>query len=167
MQDFLIILTEHPLNIQIYTRNRLKYSINFVTSGQTVCQGNPEEPCYKIAYFRDVSSRVAFWEAQDLCEMDGGSLLSIENTAEQKHIEHLLRELSISTSNGASSGSGITDGDFWIGLTRVEDETAQEPGNFVSCPNLYRWTDGSVSQFRWGGIDLGPVQNRDLHQVMN
>ncbi|XP_018960316.1 chondrolectin [Cyprinus carpio] len=119
-----------------------------VVSGQTVCQGNPEEPCYKIAYFRDVSSRVAFWEAQDLCEMDGGSLLSIENTAEQKHIEHLLRELSISTSNGASSGLGITDGDFWIGLTRVEDETAQEPGSFASCPNLYRWTDGSVSQFR-------------------
>uniref|UniRef100_A0A673FUS1 Chondrolectin n=1 Tax=Sinocyclocheilus rhinocerous TaxID=307959 RepID=A0A673FUS1_9TELE len=109
--------------------------IHFVTSGQTVCQGSPEEPCYKIAYFRDVSSRVAFWEAQDACEMDGGSLLSIENTAEQKHIEHLL-------------GSGITDGDFWIGMTRVEDETAQEPGSFASCPNLYRWTDGSVSQFR-------------------
>ncbi|XP_026093807.1 chondrolectin-like isoform X1 [Carassius auratus] len=119
-----------------------------VVSGQTVCQGSAEEPCYKIAYFRDVSSRVAFWEAQDACEMDGGSLLSIENTAEQKHIEHLLRELSISTSTGASSGSGITDGDFWIGLTRVEGDTAQEPSSFVSCPNLYRWTDGGFSQFR-------------------
>lgn len=122
--------------------------MNFVFTGQTVCQGSPEQPCYKIAYFRDVSSRVAFWEAQHACEMDGGSLLSIENTAEQKHIEHLLRELSVSTSVSASGGSGITDGDFWIGLTRVEDETAQEPGSFASCPNLYRWTDGSVSQFR-------------------
>lgn len=122
--------------------------MNFVSSGQTVCQGSSEHPCYKIAYFRDVSSRVAFWEALQACEMDGGSLLSIENTAEQKHIEHLLRELSISTSTGAASGSGITDGDFWIGLTRVEGENAQEPGSFASCPNLYRWTDGSVSQFR-------------------
>lgn len=80
--------------------------------------------------------------------MDGGSLLSIENAAEQKHIEHLLKELSVSSSSGAVSGSGITDGDFWIGLTRVESESAQEPGSFASCPNLYRWTDGSVSQFR-------------------
>lgn len=119
-----------------------------VVSGQTVCQGSPEHPCYKIAYFRDVSSRVAFWEAVEACEMDGGSLLSIENAAEQKHIEHLLKELSVSSSSGAVSGSSITDGDFWIGLTRVESESAQEPSSFASCPNLYRWTDGSVSQFR-------------------
>ncbi len=147
------------------TRNCKKYCINFVSSGQTVCQGSPEQPCYKIAYFRDVSSRVAFWEAQHACDMDGGSLLSIENPAEQNHIEHLLQELSVSTSTGASSGSGITDGDFWIGLTRVEDETAQEPGSFASCPNLYRWTDGSVSQFRWDVTVLEPFQSRDLLQV--
>uniref|UniRef100_A0A8C1Q2N1 Chondrolectin n=1 Tax=Cyprinus carpio TaxID=7962 RepID=A0A8C1Q2N1_CYPCA len=129
------LLTVYVLITVLFAGNRKKYGINFVSSGQTVCQGTPEHPCYKIAYFRDVSSRVAFREAQHACDMDGGSLLSIENTAEQKHIEHLL-------------GSGITDGDFWIGLTRVEDETAQEPGNFASCPNLYRWTDGCVSQFR-------------------
>ncbi|KAA0704578.1 Chondrolectin Precursor [Triplophysa tibetana] len=117
-------------------------------AGQTVCQGSPEHPCYKIAYFREVSSRVAFWEALEACKEDGGTLLSIENSAEQKHIEHLLKELSVSSSGGAVSGSGITDGDFWVGLTRVENESAQEPGSFASCPNLYRWTDGSVSQFR-------------------
>ncbi|TRY69879.1 hypothetical protein DNTS_015343 [Danionella cerebrum] len=119
-----------------------------VVSGQTVCQGSPEHPCYKIAYFKDVSSRVAFWEALQACEMDGGSLLSIENTAEQKHIEHLLRELSVSSSTNAARRTGIADGDFWIGLTREEGDTAQEPGSFASCPNLYRWTDGSVSLFR-------------------
>ncbi|XP_051538707.1 chondrolectin-like isoform X1 [Myxocyprinus asiaticus] len=119
-----------------------------VVSGQTVCQGSPEHPCYKIAYFRDVSSRVAFWEALQACEMDGGSLLSIENSSEQRHIEHLLKELSVSSSTGTASGPSITDGDFWIGLTRAENENTQESGSFASCPNLYRWTDGSVSQFR-------------------
>ncbi|XP_062335604.1 chondrolectin [Osmerus eperlanus] len=116
-----------------------------VVSGQTVCEGGAEQPCYKIAYFRDVTSRVAFLEARQACEMDGGSLLSIESLAEQKHIEHLLQELCTS-STGA--GNSIEDGDFWIGLTRVDGETNQEHNGFTSCPDLYRWTDGSVSQFR-------------------
>uniref|UniRef100_A0A8K9WW96 Chondrolectin n=1 Tax=Oncorhynchus mykiss TaxID=8022 RepID=A0A8K9WW96_ONCMY len=93
-----------------------------------------------MAYFRDMTSRVAFWEARKACEMDGGSLLSIENAAEQRHIEHLLQ---VSTGNG-----GIADGDFWIGLTRTDGENTQEQDHFASCPDLYRWTDGSVSQFR-------------------
>ncbi|XP_028826391.1 chondrolectin [Denticeps clupeoides] len=118
-------------------------------SGQKVCQGavrsSSEQPCYKIAYFKDMTSRVAFWEARQACEMDGGDLLSVENTAEQRHIQWLLQELS---STSSSSGPGIADGDFWIGLTRAESESAQEYGGFSSCPDLYRWTDGSVSQFR-------------------
>ncbi|XP_060756818.1 chondrolectin [Neoarius graeffei] len=114
-----------------------------VVSGQTVCHGGPEKPCYKIAYFSDVSSRVAFSEAQQVCEVDGGSLLSIENAAEQQHIEQLLKNLS-----RTSSGPGIADGDFWIGLTRVESRSPGEYMSYTSCPGLYRWKDGSVSQFR-------------------
>ncbi|XP_041737887.1 chondrolectin-like isoform X2 [Coregonus clupeaformis] len=129
-----------------------------VVSGQTVCQGGAEHPCYKMAYFRDMTSRVAFWEAREACEMDGGSLLSIENAAEQRHIEHLLQELRTSSTGagtgtgvGAGTGTGnggIADGDFWIGLTRTDGENTQEQDDFTSCPDLYRWTDGSVSQFR-------------------
>ncbi|KAB5533256.1 hypothetical protein PHYPO_G00129690 [Pangasianodon hypophthalmus] len=114
-----------------------------VVSGQTVCHGGPEKPCYKIAYFSDVSSRVAFWEAHQVCEVDGGSLLSVENVAEQQHIEQLLQNLS-----RTSSGPGIADGDFWIGLTRVDSGSPGEYASYSSCPDLYRWTDGSVSQFR-------------------
>ncbi|XP_063062323.1 chondrolectin [Engraulis encrasicolus] len=115
-----------------------------VVSGQTVCQGGPEQPCYKIAYFRDMTSRVAFWEARQACEMDGGTLLSIEGASEQRHIERLLQELSSSS----SGSSGIADGDFWIGLTRADGDGTQEHASFTSCPDLYRWTDGSVSEFR-------------------
>ncbi|KAJ8375678.1 hypothetical protein SKAU_G00062580 [Synaphobranchus kaupii] len=122
-----------------------------VVSGQTICQGGPEHPCYKIAYFRDVSSRVAFWEASQVCEMDGGALLSVDSQAEQQLIERLLQELSSSSSSGSSSNPahselGIADGDFWIGLTR--DGEPQDQGGFASCPDLYRWADNSVSQFR-------------------
>lgn len=52
---------------------------------------------------------------------------------------------------GAGGGGGIADGDFWIGLTRVEgaDQTHSELSNaFTSCPQLYQWTDGSVASFR-------------------
>ncbi|XP_017308166.1 chondrolectin isoform X2 [Ictalurus punctatus] len=114
-----------------------------VVSGQTVCHGGPEKPCYKIAYFSDVSSRVAFWEAQQVCEVDGGSLLSVENFTEQRHIEQLLQNLS-----RTSSGPGIADGDFWIGLTRIDRGSPGEYASYASCPDLYSWMDGSVSQFR-------------------
>ncbi|XP_038828604.1 chondrolectin-like [Salvelinus namaycush] len=127
-----------------------------VVSGQTVCQGGEERPCYKIAYFREMTSRIAFSEARQACEMDGGSLLSVESAAEQRHIEHLLQELRTSSTGagtetgvGAGTGNGgIADGDFWIGLMRTEGEHTQENGGFASCPDLYLWTDGSVSQFR-------------------
>ncbi|XP_028657118.1 chondrolectin isoform X1 [Erpetoichthys calabaricus] len=110
-----------------------------VVSGQTVCYGGPKHPCYKIAYFQDMSSRVAFKEAKNACEIDGGTLLSIENETEQKLIEKLLHDLT-------SSGSGVSDGDFWIGLTRNGDGGAQT--TFAACSELYKWTDGSVSEFR-------------------
>ncbi|KAM6953445.1 chondrolectin [Aplochiton taeniatus] len=123
-----------------------------VVSGQTLCLGGAEQPCYKIAYFRDMTSRVAFWEARQACEMDGGSLLSIESPLEQRHIEHLLQELRTSSTGGAGGagggGAGIADGDFWIGLTRADGETPQEVTGFTSCPDLYRWTDSSVATFR-------------------
>ncbi|XP_027131776.1 chondrolectin, partial [Larimichthys crocea] len=123
-----------------------------VVSGQTVCLGGPERPCYKIAYFHDVSSRVAFKEARQACEMDGGSLLSIESQAEQTDIENLLQELRSGAVGGAGGGAGggIADGDFWIGLTRVDgvDQTHPELSNtFTSCPQLYYWTDGSVASY--------------------
>uniref|UniRef100_A0A3B5A7L5 Chondrolectin n=1 Tax=Stegastes partitus TaxID=144197 RepID=A0A3B5A7L5_9TELE len=107
---------------------------------QTVCVGGPERPCYKIAYFHDVSSRVAFREARQACEMDEGSLLSIESPTEQTDIENLLQ---------VRHTPGIADGDFWIGLTRVDAVDHTELSNtFASCPQLYQWTDGSVAAFR-------------------
>uniref|UniRef100_A0A3P8UI05 Chondrolectin n=1 Tax=Amphiprion percula TaxID=161767 RepID=A0A3P8UI05_AMPPE len=112
--------------------------VGALCAGQTVCVGGPQRPCYKMAYFQDVSSRVAFREAVQACEMDGGSLLSIQSPTEQRDIENLLQV--------RHTPGGISDGDFWIGLTRV-DQT--EPGNsFTSCPQLYQWTDGSVATFR-------------------
>ncbi|KAL4624868.1 chondrolectin-like [Arapaima gigas] len=116
-----------------------------LVSGQTICQGGAEQPCYKIAFFRDMSSRVAFREARQACEMDGGALLSVESQAEQQLIERLLQELSSSSSS--APGPGEADGDFWIGLTRTDREP-QDYSNFASCPDLYRWTDGSTAQFR-------------------
>ncbi|XP_008301038.1 chondrolectin [Stegastes partitus] len=121
-----------------------------VVSGQTVCVGGPERPCYKIAYFHDVSSRVAFREARQACEMDEGSLLSIESPTEQTDIENLLQELRSGAVGGVTGGGGgIADGDFWIGLTRVDAVDHTELSNtFASCPQLYQWTDGSVAAFR-------------------
>lgn len=56
-----------------------------------MCLGDPQRPCYKIAYFQDVWSRVAFKEASEACEMDGGSLLSIQTAGEQADVENLLQ----------------------------------------------------------------------------
>ncbi|KAM9332054.1 chondrolectin [Pholidichthys leucotaenia] len=108
-----------------------------------VCVGGAQHPCYKIAYFHKVSSRVSFREALQACEMDGGSLLSIESPEEQNDIEELLRKLQ-SSAVGRANGGGISDGDFWIGLIRSDglDNT------LTSCPQLYRWTDGSAADFR-------------------
>ncbi|XP_008306341.1 chondrolectin [Cynoglossus semilaevis] len=82
--------------------------------------------------------------------MDGGSLLSIESQEEQMDIENLLHELR-SGAGGGAEGGGIADGDFWIGLTRVDtlDQTHPELTNtFTSCPRLYQWTDDSPAAFR-------------------
>uniref|UniRef100_A0A3B3UNC4 Chondrolectin n=1 Tax=Poecilia latipinna TaxID=48699 RepID=A0A3B3UNC4_9TELE len=98
-----------------------------VSAGQMVCVGGAERPCYKMAYFHDVSSRVAFSEAKQACLMDGGALLSVESQSEQ-----------------TKGGGGISDGDFWIGLTRGGGANH----TLTPCPELYQWTDGSVATFR-------------------
>ncbi|XP_020373644.1 chondrolectin [Rhincodon typus] len=110
-----------------------------VLSGQTVCYGGPEYPCYKIAYFQDLSRRIGFEEASQACEMDGGALVSIRSATEQRLIESLLQDLT-------KSGSGLSDGDFWIGLRRSNE--GQSHNAFSGCPDLYRWTDGSAAKFR-------------------
>lgn len=106
-------------------------------SGQKVCYGGFKRSCYKIAYFQDLSRRVGFQEARQACEMDGGALLSLESEAEQQLIENMLQNLT-------KSGSGISDGDFWIGLWRSSDGLATSS----ACPDLYHWADGSISPFR-------------------
>ncbi|KAE8621732.1 hypothetical protein XENTR_v10004949 [Xenopus tropicalis] len=108
-----------------------------VLSGQKICYADYKHPCYKIAYFQDLSRRVGFHEARQACEIDGGSLLSIESEAEQKLIERMLQNLT-------NSGTGVSDGDFWIGLWRNLEAMASSG----ACPDLYRWSDESTSQFR-------------------
>ncbi|XP_008400428.2 chondrolectin [Poecilia reticulata] len=115
-----------------------------VVSGQTVCVGGAERPCYKMAYFHDVSSRVAFSQAKQACLMDGGALLSVESQSEQSDVEHLLQALRSGAVGGAKGGGGISDGDFWIGLTRGGGANH----TLTPCPDLYQWTDGSVATFR-------------------
>nr|XP_045245124.1 chondrolectin isoform X1 [Macaca fascicularis] len=105
-------------------------------SGQKVCFADFKHPCYKMAYFHELSSRVSFQEARLACESEGGVLLSLENEAEQKLIESMLQNLT-------KPGTGISDGDFWIGLWRNGD--GQTSG---ACPDLYQWSDGSSSQYR-------------------
>ncbi|KAM9826841.1 chondrolectin [Neosynchiropus ocellatus] len=111
-----------------------------VVSGQTLCVGRSDRRCYKVAYFHDVSSRVAFWEASEACGTDGGQLLSIQSEEEQREVQELLEELR------SGSDGGISDGDFWIGLSRSEGPDGS--GGVASCPQSYRWTDGSPATFR-------------------
>ncbi|KAG7525317.1 chondrolectin isoform X1 [Solea senegalensis] len=139
-------MLSHPLMLLVLVVVMTMVDGARVLSGQMVCSGGPRRPCYKIAYFQDVSSRVAFREACRACEMDGGSLLSIESPVEQRDIENLLQGL-----RSGAGGGAIADGDFWIGLTRVDgsDQTHPELTNtFTSCPQLYQWTDGSAATFR-------------------
>nr|XP_010311890.1 PREDICTED: chondrolectin [Balearica regulorum gibbericeps] len=107
------------------------------SDGQKVCYGDFKRSCYKLAYFQDLSRRVGFQEARQACEIDGGALLSLESEAEQQLIENMLQNLT-------KSGSGISDGDFWIGLWRSGDGLATSS----ACPDLYQWADGSISPFR-------------------
>ncbi|XP_019743058.1 chondrolectin isoform X1 [Hippocampus comes] len=113
-----------------------------VLSGQRLCLGGARPACYKMAYFHHVSSRVDFWEAELACRVDGGHLVSIRTPQEQKHIQTLLEKLRL--------GSGISDGDFWIGLRRADDDDDERhPSDGVApCPQRYRWTDGSAAAFR-------------------
>ncbi|XP_055501219.1 chondrolectin isoform X2 [Leucoraja erinacea] len=115
-----------------------------VLSGQTICYGGSDRPCYKIAYFQDLSRRIGFVEASQACEMDRGALLSIRSLEEQKLIETLLQDLT-------RSGTGLSDGDFWIGLRRGGEAPTH---NAVSgCPDRYKWTDGSPATFRNWYVD--------------
>ncbi|KAG8540037.1 hypothetical protein GDO81_019941 [Engystomops pustulosus] len=106
-------------------------------TGRKVCYADYKHPCYKIAFFQDLTARVGYHQARQVCDGEGGHLLSIESEAEQKLIERMLQNLT-------NSGSGKSDGDFWIGLARNRDSMASS----AACPDLYRWDDGSTSKFR-------------------
>lgn len=106
-------------------------------SGQLVCRGGTRRPCYKVMYFPDAFQRLNFEEAQEACRRDGGELVSIETEDEQRLIEKFIENLLAS------------DGDFWIGLRRLEEKQ----GNNTACQDLYTWTDGSTSQFRNWYVD--------------
>ncbi|XP_069616987.1 chondrolectin isoform X2 [Ranitomeya imitator] len=108
-----------------------------VVSGRKVCYADYKHPCYKIAYFQDLTARVGYHQAREVCEGEGGHLLSIGSEGEQKLIERMLQNLT-------NSGSGKSDGDFWIGLSRNRESMASSS----ACSDLYRWDDGSTSRFR-------------------
>ncbi|XP_068122233.1 chondrolectin isoform X2 [Hyperolius riggenbachi] len=107
------------------------------TGGRKICYAGYKHPCYKLAYFQDLTARVGYYQAHQVCNGEGGHLLSIENEAEQKLIEKMLQNLT-------NSGSGKSDGDFWIGLSRNIESVASSG----ACPDLYRWADGSTAHFR-------------------
>ncbi|XP_063806564.1 chondrolectin isoform X2 [Pseudophryne corroboree] len=113
------------------------YSDTRVVSGRKLCYADYKHPCYKIAYFQDLTARVGYQQAYQVCDGEGGHLLSIESEAEQKLIERMLQNLT-------NSGSGKSDGDFWIGLSRNLESMASSG----ACPDLYKWDDGSTSQFK-------------------
>ncbi|XP_018425342.1 PREDICTED: chondrolectin isoform X1 [Nanorana parkeri] len=108
-----------------------------VVSGRKICYAGYKHPCYKIAYFQDLTARVGYHHAHQVCSGEGGHLLSIESEAEQKLIERMLQNLT-------NSGSGKSDGDFWIGLSR----NLQSMATSGACPDLYMWADGSTALFR-------------------
>ncbi|XP_068936690.1 layilin isoform X4 [Petaurus breviceps papuanus] len=106
--------------------------------GQPICRGGTQRPCYKVVYFHDASRRVSFDEASMACQRDGGQLVSVESEDEQRLIEKFIENLLAS------------DGDFWIGLQRHEEN---QGNNSTACPDLYMWTDGSTSTFRNWYVD--------------
>lgn len=114
-----------------------RYSKGRLLSGQLVCREGTRRPCYKVIYFHDAFQRLNFEEAKEACVEDGGQLVSIETEAEQRLIEKLIENLLAS------------DGDFWIGLKRLEEKQS----NNTACQDLYAWTDGSTSQFRNWYVD--------------
>ncbi|XP_034864795.1 layilin [Mirounga leonina] len=106
-------------------------------SGQPVCRGGTQRPCYKVIYFHDASRRLNFEEANTACRRDGGQLVSIESEDEQRLIEKFIENLLAS------------DGDFWIGLRRREEKQS----NSTACQDLYAWMDGSTATFRNWYVD--------------
>ncbi|XP_008018995.3 layilin isoform X2 [Chlorocebus sabaeus] len=115
----------------------LRAATGRLLSGQPVCRGGTQRPCYKVIYFHDTSRRLNFEEAKEACRRDGGQLVSIESEDEQNLIEKFIENLLPS------------DGDFWIGLRRREEKQS----NSTACQDLYAWTDGSISQFRNWYVD--------------
>nr|XP_012325999.1 layilin isoform X2 [Aotus nancymaae] len=115
----------------------LRAATGRLLSGQQVCRGGTQRPCYKVIYFHDTSRRLNFEEAKEACRRDGGQLVSIESEDEQKLIEKFIENLMAS------------DGDFWIGLRRREEKQS----NSTACRDLYAWTDSSTSQFRNWYVD--------------
>uniref|UniRef100_A0A2I2Y3R6 Layilin n=1 Tax=Gorilla gorilla gorilla TaxID=9595 RepID=A0A2I2Y3R6_GORGO len=115
----------------------LRAATGRLLSGQPVCRGGTQRPCYKVIYFHDTSRRLNFEEAKEACRRDGGQLVSIESEDEQKLVEKFIENLLPS------------DGDFWIGLRRREEKQS----NSTACQDLYAWTDGSISQFRNWYVD--------------
>ncbi|XP_075046124.1 layilin isoform X2 [Mixophyes fleayi] len=99
--------------------------------GQIVCKHGTQKPCYKIIYFHDTSRRLSFEESQEECKRDGGYLMTIKSEAEQKFIQNLIQSLTAS------------DGDFWLGLRRTEDDSP----NSSDCQSLYTWIDDSKPTF--------------------
>nr|XP_045001552.1 layilin isoform X2 [Jaculus jaculus] len=106
-------------------------------SGQLLCRGGTQRPCYKVIYFHDASRRLDFEDAREACRRDGGQLVSIESENEQRLIERFIENLLAS------------DGDFWIGLRRHEEKQS----NNSACQDLYVWTDGTTSKFRNWYVD--------------
>ncbi|KAM4702979.1 layilin [Rhinophrynus dorsalis] len=118
-------------------------------SGQIVCKDGRQKPCYKVIYFHDTSRRVNFEEAQEQCKQDGGHLMTIRSKAEQTFIEKLVQSITNS------------DGDFWLGLRRTEDDTQ----NSSDCQNLYSWVDGSKPTF-WNWYADEPSCGSEVCVVM-
>ncbi|XP_066227745.1 layilin isoform X2 [Saccopteryx leptura] len=115
----------------------LRGAASRLLSGQPVCRGGTQRPCYKVIYFHDASRRLNFEEARAACQRDGGQLVSIESEDEQRLIEKFIENLLAS------------DGDFWIGLRRHDEKQS----NSTACQDLYTWTDGSISTFRNWYVD--------------
>ncbi|KAM9079115.1 layilin [Megaptera novaeangliae] len=106
-------------------------------SGQPVCRGGTQKPCYEVIYFHDASRRLNFEEARAACRRAGGQLVSIESEDEQRLIQKFIENLLAS------------DGDFWIGLRRREEKQS----NGTACQDLYAWIDGSPAAFRNWYVD--------------
>ncbi|XP_055129042.1 layilin isoform X3 [Symphalangus syndactylus] len=63
----------------------LRAATGRLLSGQPVCRGGTQRPCYKVIYFHDTSRRLNFEEAKEACRRDGGQLVSIEREEKQSN----------------------------------------------------------------------------------